>query len=256
MPVPATAPAVVAPVVTTEAAAAAGPTAAAVHMAIAGSPGGGGGGGKPPPEPGATEPQKPIDYKKLDPGKLDKLARANDPDAALELASRQRGQAPFKSRYTSEEIADDIAEEQAKGGHTPGLDESDVLDQWGIREAAKPGGKPVPRDFELGNFAHDNAEALIPEDQLPRGLEKEVTIELKDGSELRMDRVNRAEGVVYEIKPDTPSQQALGELQVKRYVQYMNEQHPLGPGRSWQGRVVTYDRAGLLKCLLDWGYLK
>jgi len=256
VPVPAAAPvAVPAPVpVLAAGTVAAGPTATAVHMAIQG--GGGGGGGKPAPEGPQAKTEAPIDYKSLPPEKLEALARAQDPDAALELASRQRAQPPFKSGYTTEDILENQAQEMAKGGHQPGLSDQEVLDQWGINERTTPGGKPVPKEFDLGNFAHKHAEALISEDQLPRGLDPEVKIKLDDGSELRMDRVSKTDGIVIEIKPDTPAQKAVGELQVKKYVQYMNQQYPLGPGRSWQGRVVTYDRAALLKALTKWGYLE
>ena len=137
------------------------------------------------------------------------------------------------------------AQQQASQG---GL-EGDVLEQPGMGERAKPGGRPQPEHFEVGNFGHTYAEELIPESEMPRGLSKEVTVEIP-GGEVRLDRVDFENGVIYEVKPNTPESIAAGQDQVRLYVEYMNREYPLGGGRSWQGRVVPYDYPTAKRILL------
>lgn len=133
---------------------------------------------------------------------------------------------------------------------------ADMLEELGVDPSRTyPGRRPQPEKFDVGNFSHDYAEMLIDEDQLPRGLRDEYRLELPGQGEVRMDRVDFEEGVIYEIKPDTPSQVEAGEHQVASYVHYMNQERPLGPGRSWRGEVVTYNKARALAVMRRIGWL-
>jgi hypothetical protein len=127
--------------------------------------------------------------------------------------------------------------------------QGEALEQHGVSETPTPGGKPQPEHFEVGNFGHTYAEELIPGNQMPRGLDPEVTVKLP-GGEVRLDRVDWNEGKIYEIKPNTPENIAAGQQQAALYEHYMNQEHPLGEGRSWQSQVVTYDYAAAKKILL------
>jgi hypothetical protein len=102
--------------------------------------------------------------------------------------------------------------------------ETDIMGGVDVREARRPGGALQPIRFDTGNFSHTHAEALVPD--LPRGLASEQTVVRPDGSVGRADRVRYvydADGDiigahVYEIKPNTDEQQALGDRQVGEYV--------------------------------------
>jgi hypothetical protein len=134
---------------------------------------------------------------------------------------------------------------------------ADLLDELDVEPSKTyPGRAEVPQKFDVGNFSHYYAEELIPESELPRGLEPEVTIRLPGQGEVRLDRVDWENGVVYEIKPDTPSQVAAGEQQASLYAHYMNEHHPLSGGGSWRSRVVTYDSAAVVNLLQTIGWLE
>ncbi|MDQ0000088.1 MULTISPECIES: hypothetical protein [Pseudarthrobacter] len=115
-----------------------------------------------------------------------------------------------------------------------------VLTELGLGPRDRIVGKPV-ENFELGNFAHDNAELLIPESELPRGLIKEYEIRLKDGSIRRIDRLDPEGGWVYEIKPDRPEWREAGQRQAQLYADWLNVERPLGNGRKWKPKVVYYD---------------
>ncbi len=189
---------------------------------------GGGGGGSKPPSP--TE-EKPLESKP-DP------VKQKSPDV------RQRGK----------DILDIFAEGQGQATRE-GL-EADVEAQQGVKTAKKPGGAPQPQKFDVGNFAHDYAEDLISKDELPGGLDKEVEVRLPDGGTKRLDRVDRANGKIYEIKPNTQSQVAAGRRQLKLYIEYMNKEQPLGGGRTWQGKVVTYNKETVVRLLKRIGWLE
>ena len=157
------------------------------------------------------------------------------------------GEAPFdepltesERGLTQEELRHrHILEEQAERqrGARPATKEEATTGQ-GRREARSPG-KSIPLRLERGQFAHEYAELLIKESELPRGLGAEVTAELP-GGRVRLDRVDFERGVYYEIKPNTAASQKAGAAQIAKYAEYMNENYPLPGGRKWAGRVVTY----------------
>jgi len=133
---------------------------------------------------------------------------------------------------------------------------ADLLEELDVEPSKTyPGRKPQPQKFDVGNFSHTYAEMLIDADQLPRGLEAEYRLILPEQGEVRMDRVDWDKGVIYEIKPNSPDQVAAGWDQVDAYVHYMNEHHPLGPGRSWTGEVVQYNKARALAVMRKIGWL-
>lgn len=123
-----------------------------------------------------------------------------------------------------------------------------------LSSKSTPGGAKVPEHFDVGNFGHQYAEELIP--NLPKGLDKEVTVKLPDGSSKRLDRVDKKRGIIYEVKPNTKGSIIAGEKQVKIYVEYMNREHPLGNGRKWKGKVVTYDKKKVIKLLKKIGWIE
>jgi hypothetical protein len=178
-----------------------------------------------------------------------KPARKKTESKSKPESEPQAAEEPTRSR--TEEVLEEFAEAQGKASR--GVRENDILDQWGVREVAKPGGKPIPEKFEVGNFAHAHAEELIPSSRLPRGLNKEVTIELKSGK-IRLDRVDFTKRKIYEIKPDTPSQIEAGKAQVEIYKGHMNKEYP--GATPWEGEVVTYDKESLIRVLKKIGFLE
>jgi hypothetical protein len=157
------------------------------------------------------------------------------------------GKAPFDEPLTKSERGltqerlrqKHILEEQAERqrGARPATKEEATTGQ-GRREVRTPG-KSIPLHLERGQFAHEYAELLIKESELPRGLSAEVAAELP-GGRVRLDRVDFEKGVYYEIKPNTIGSQKAGADQIAKYAQYMNENYPLPGGRKWAGCVVTY----------------
>ena len=141
--------------------------------------------------------------------------------------------------------------EEGQGKASTAAREADVLSHPDIRAVDKPGGTKVPEHFEIGNFSHHYAEDLIPESQLPRGLDREYKI---PGADRRVDRIDHAGGWVYEVKPDTQIRN--GQRQVKLYVDWLNANKPLGDGRKWQGKVVTYNKATVKALLKKIGWLE
>jgi hypothetical protein len=147
--------------------------------------------------------------------------------------------------------------------------ETDILGGFGMHEAATPGGRAMPIRFDAGIFAHTHAEALVP--GLPRGLDPEVRITMPDGSVGRADRVRffrDADGDivgahVYEIKPNTDTNIALGERQVQEYVQGLRaeiERNLAQKGKAMpatapdrgatvRGEVMTYNQEQMLAVL-------
>lgn len=132
----------------------------------------------------------------------------------------------------------------------------EVLDSFGFGERGKIVSGAPPERFELGNFAHDNAELLIPESELPRGLDREFRIDLGAGVQRRVDRLDKANGIVYEIKPDTAKWRAAGRKQAEIYAHWLDRYHPLPGGRRWQAQVVTYDADRLRKAFRQVGDLR
>lgn len=118
--------------------------------------------------------------------------------------------------------------------------------------ARNPFGLQEPEHFSLGNFGHEHAERLVP--RLPKGLDKEVKLELADGKVYRMDRVDHKNGVIYEVKPDTAASIKKGEEQVKIYCEWMDRNHPRPNGKKWVGKVVTYDKKAVRRFLKSIGW--
>jgi hypothetical protein len=128
-----------------------------------------------------------------------------------------------------------------------------------FRTTNKPGGGKVPEHFDVGNFSHQYAEQLVP--KLPRGLAKEVEVTLPDGSKKRLDRVDWKNGVIYEVKPDTPGQKRIGEKQADVYVDLMNKEHPYRNPKtnklqSWKRKVLLYDKKAVIRLLKSIGWIK
>ena len=168
-----------------------------------------------------------------------------------ELPKRpELGKAPFDEPLTSSERGltpeqlrqKHILEEQAERQKAarPAVKREATTGQ-GRREVRTPG-KSIPVRLERGQFAHEYADLLIKESELPRGLTAEVTADLPGGL-VRLDRVDFENGVYYEIKPNTPAARAAGAEQIAKYAEYMNRTYPLSGGRRWAGRVVTYENA-------------
>lgn len=161
---------------------------------------------------------------------------------------------PSQVTERGESILDTFAEGQRKSSR--GALEADIKAQQGVQVTTKPGGKPVPEKFDVGNFSHQYAEELIPESRLPRGLEKEFKVKLPDGGTKRIDRLDRTNGKFYEIKPDTPSEVKAGQNQVKIYEEYLNRHFPLNKGQKWEGKVVTYNRSTVVRLLKRIGWIQ
>ena len=102
--------------------------------------------------------------------------------------------------------------------------ETDVLGGFNMQDMARPSRRQQPIHFDVGNFSHTHAEALVP--GLPRGLNPEVPVTLPDGTIGRADRVrfvydsdgDRIGAHVFEIKPNTRDNVARGQEQVQGYV--------------------------------------
>lgn len=145
---------------------------------------------------------------------------------------------PAEGGWDEDAILKEFEEAQEKAG--PGALEKDALEQPGVSNTRTPGGAPQPERFEVGNFGHRYAEQLIPESEMPRGLEPEFSI--KDGKDVigRPDRLDRDKGFIYEVKPNTPKWVAIGKKAIERYIFYLNKFYPRANGKSWEGKVVTY----------------
>ena len=162
-----------------------------------------------------------------------------------------------RSRFTSAEISKDI-ESAKRWVPEEGLNK-EVGELFGFGERPTPGG-PIPKRFDLGNFAHDNAEYLI--EDLPKGLRKEYPIRVPGrAGVLRADRVDQVKGIVYEVKPKTARWIAEGEKQGELYARWLDEVEPLGPDpmtglpRRWRWEVKTYDANRLRRAFEQVGEL-
>ncbi len=147
--------------------------------------------------------------------------------------------------------------------------ETDILGGLDIQVVGRPSRGPQPIHFDVGNFSHTNAEALVP--GLPRGLNKEVPVTLPDGTAGRADRVrfiydgdgDRIGAHVFEVKPDTPDNIARGETQAQQYVAGLQaeiERDLRAAGKAvpttapdggplYLGRVVTYNYEQMIAVL-------
>lgn len=146
--------------------------------------------------------------------------------------------------------------------------ETDLLGGVDIQGVDRPSRRLQQLKFDTGNFSHTYAEALV--DGLPRGLQPEVVVTLRNGSTGRADRVrfiydsdgDRIGAYVYEIKPNTTDRVA-SESQRQGYVDGLQAeieaslrakgkpiptQAPDG-GPLYGGQVMTYDRERMLAVL-------
>jgi hypothetical protein len=109
-----------------------------------------------------------------------------------------------------------------------------------------PGGRPQPRQFQRGNFAHKFAEFILGPNRLPRPNEAEVVVELQDGTGdiIRTDRIirNAEEGLLIEIKPSGRSA-VKGRAQLPGRLEALQREFPKRNG--WHGQVVEYTRADI-----------
>jgi hypothetical protein len=142
-----------------------------------------------------------------------------------------------EQELTPEELRRKHIQEETRQEEFRGGAQQEALQEQGMKSAKTPGRTP-PVHLTRGQLAHQYAELLIKESELPRGLRAEVTAELP-GGKVRLDRVDFANGVYYEIKPTT--QAAAGAEQIAKYAEYMNTNFPLAGGKRWMGRVVTYE---------------
>lgn len=147
--------------------------------------------------------------------------------------------------------------------------ETDLLGGFSMQDVAQASRGPQPLHFDVGNFSHTHAEALVP--GLPRGLAAETPVTLPDGSVGRADRVrftydangDRIGAFVYEIKPNRPDQVARGERQAQDYVEGLRLQIEADlrakgrevPTRAPDGgplygsQVLTYDQDRMMAVL-------
>ncbi len=146
---------------------------------------------------------------------------------------------------------------------TAGIDIEDDIAEGLLRDVRTPGGAPMPRAAEIGNFAHEYAEELprfaeeiLPPGTLPSGLEREYEIVMPNGDVLRADRVDVVNGIVYEIKPNTGNWPQRGAVQAQTYARRLDQLEPLGGGRRWRTQVITYDMEALERWLVRRGYLE
>jgi Domain of unknown function (DUF4157) len=128
-------------------------------------------------------------------------------------------------------------------------------------------GAPEPGQLTRGKFVHEYVEDIIDESRLPRGLKKEVEIEIPTGN-IIVDALDRKKGKFYEIRPEGKAANEMRrELPARRAL--MDNWDPLGPGRKWEAEVVTYtleealeavmkrhnlDRAAAVKLLEQYGF--
>ncbi len=150
------------------------------------------------------------------------------------------------------EILQDFAEEQGRVSHGSPEHIADTP----LSPTRKPAVGPQPKPFTRGNFAHENAELLIDEASLPRGLEAEVPVRLPDGSSIRPDRVDWNQGVFYEIRPNNPGEIANMERQRIFREGVMNQEFPLSGGKQWRMQIVTYSKERALEVLMEMGHSK
>jgi hypothetical protein len=161
-------------------------------------------------------------------------------------------------------VIDLFGEAQGRG-RAAGDVQSDLREELGDRR--RPGGKSVPKAAERGNFAHEyyekfekellpNAENLVSE-KLPAGLEKEHEIEIPDlpkKSRPRIDRLDKENGIVYEIKPDTL--RSVGQAEAEAYASQMDKYEPLPPPKKWQAKCITYDADKVTEFLHKIGFFE
>jgi Domain of unknown function (DUF4157) len=121
-------------------------------------------------------------------------------------------------------------------------------------------GRGQPERTERGTFTHVNAEALdnwvsklelnikmakklFPKDNLPTGKQviPEYRIELDNGKEHYIDRVDFDKGILYEIKSDAPGQEEEGQTKLDNVYKPIMDKLCRRPG-GWKTKVLVYRR--------------
>ena len=80
-----------------------------------------------------------------------------------------------------------------------------------------------------------------------------LVIRLESGKTYIPDGIDRAAGMIYELKPE--GRVAEGLEQGRIYAAWMDAEYPLDGGRKWQFEVVTYSMEGAQRFLVSVGYL-
>ena len=202
----------------------------------------------------------------------DDLRKVLEKSGSAEAAAKRLKEGLGEAKRTRE-ILEEFGEAQTPGrsqvrdpevsGQARSSEERDALEALGFDVAdarKKPSPGQQPRHFQVGNFAHDNAEDLIPE--LPKGLKKEYEIRdyLSLGNEYKSYRADRVDmsnpnaPVVYEIKPKGKKNRAKGEEQGRLYAMLLDEKLGLKPGTT-KYKVLQYDADTALKVMKKIGLL-
>jgi hypothetical protein len=132
-----------------------------------------------------------------------------------------------------------------------------------------PGRFKVKPETEAGTWMHENwetiedylrknaeAEDLLAE-KLPKGLEAEHPVPVKGlppDQYPRIDRLNRADGEVIELKPKHLFEKGLADAQYK--ASQMDLLEPLPNGAKWKPRCVTYSQEKVMAFLRRIGFLE
>jgi hypothetical protein len=199
------------------------------------------------PESGVV-PQQPIQVPRLARSEAGTPPRVETPGRPGNVP---RGTGRRRSAFADDpEFAEglkEIQEEAQQIGMPETLEDLQAADPR-IQVRSTPGGAPQPASTVRGNFAHKYAEDLIPE--LPRGLDDEVIVPSGEG-EIRIDRVDWKNGTIYEVRPANQREVAAMNKELPGRLRAMDREYPLGSGRRWQGRVVTYTKEKALQVLQE-----
>jgi hypothetical protein len=193
-----------------------------------------------------------------------------DVPASLGALKRRSGGEAVSPSNVSEPVAKrgvpNTAAPKTSAGAPPGFEEMASEIPSSVRTG--PGGRQANPKTVLGTDVHtyfedlprwvrDDIERAFPLGQLPPGLEREVRVpdpRLPARGQPRIDRLDRKNGVIYEIGPAHSEAQKLAEAQ--GYAELMDRFDPLPPGRKWTPRVVTYDQATLRRFAREIGLIK
>jgi hypothetical protein len=192
---------------------------------------------------------------KLDKNRMKEYFHRSEDQTQLTKAIDEFEEAMVKARSTtSSGVADSI------------MDEAELLQQTGVSNVQKPGGPRQKISTEAGNLVHHrrNAEALRQElghasipsqfsadvaagdiitlDRLPDNLLAEVPLGVTSRV-VRITRIeNAAEGIIYDLKPNTVRAINDGFEQMMGYVNLANSQRR-GGRSNWRAVIVVYDAA-------------
>ncbi len=188
-----------------------------------------------------------------DVAQLRRLAR-EDPEAFSVALTNIEARVPAEAReaipadnlalaeeraHLAGEIGDPLSTRQTPGRPEPHVTEAGNLVHGGRNAEAlrrELGSAPIPNQFTAEVAAGD----IITLDQLPDGLLAEVPL----GVTSRVDRITHllghADGIIYDLKPNTIGSINEGLEQLLRYVNLANAQR-WGGRADWRGVIVVYD---------------